>query len=952
MKLNRIALAMAVCMGGVSLYANAQQTEQTEQETIEVIDATGSHLKGVDLEDAQPLITIDAEAIKNSGASTLSELLKNIGVTRGGSGSFNTSTSGATSNSTPAGMAAVSLRGLGASSTLTLVNGRRVAASSFAAGNTNFVDVNSIPLSAIKRVDILATGASATYGADAVAGVINYVLKDDFEGLELDLSYGDSAASSNDSKAQLNLVYGHNFDGGNITLFADYYKRDDFSYNDRDITRTTFSPATTSNFPKIYWRDTYDEYAVVDPACPAELQTNDADYGGFGDGFCAYDPNPLTQVYPELEAVSGGMMLNMDLSDDVRAFAEVLYSSTKSNATSNSARFRSNSDSSRVFVPTDHPNFPQAWFNDIYPSDASEIRIQGRFNDPREIAVDSKSFRVIAGLEGDWDDWSWETALNYSKSESEQLAVAGIYNRYKFNAALYGELCADGSTNCSPGNGGIYFNPFGGQGGNEQALDLIEEHPTRDGESEVFGLDFKLNGVVGEFNGGDIAAAFGAEVRREEIVDDPSDLAVAQIENDYIVDVIGFGSSRVSADRTQWAVFAEFNIPVNDQLDVQTALRYDHYSDFGGDFNPKVSARYRITEDFVLRGSWATSFRAPSLSQAGAEIRTTSFTARCLDPYKDAFCGDAAELNPNSIEVGNPDLQAEEAESMGLGMAWSINKDITLTADIWHYKHENVVDVDAESFLTEAFNNPSQYAYCGLVPEGQLGISIDPYYCTFDVNGTEGETLTADQFAVLAGLGVDDLLFRDHILRLENVGEQETSGLDVTYTQYIDDTAFGNFRITADATKLFSYRRDRTALSGQEQLAGSFRYPKLIGSLSLKWYQDAWSAGLTALYTDGYEDEVFTLSDFDFLYVEQNQGVTLYDDIDGELVARDRDVDSWVTFDGYVGYEVNENVRLRLSVRNLTDKEPPFVYGGYRNVDFINHDAMGRYYRLSATVTF
>lgn len=952
MKLNKVTNAMVMAMGMASFTSLAQDDPTADDQVVEVIKVTGTNLKGVNMEDAQPLISLDQEQIKNSGAATISELLKNIGVTRGGEGSFNTSTSGATSNSTPAGMASASLRGLGASSTLTLVNGRRVAASSFAAGNTNFVDVNSIPLSAIKRVDILATGASAVYGADAVAGVINYILKEDYDGFEIDLSYGDSDASSNDSKTQISLLYGNDFSNGNITVFADYYKRDAFSYDDRDITRETFSPATTSTFPKIYWRDTQGELSVVDPACPSDLVTDDFDYGGFGDEFCAFDPNPLTQVYPEYESVSGGATFNYEFNGGTVAFAELLYSSTESNATSNSARFRTNDDSSRVFVPTDHPNFPAAWLDEIFPSDARDIRIQGRFNAPREITVESESFRLLGGLRGTVGGWDWESAVNYSRSESEQLAVAGIYNRYKFNAALFGELCSDGSTNCAPDDGGLYFNPFGGQTGNEQVLSVIEEHPTRDGKSEVLAWDIKFNGNIGTFRGNDIAAALGAEVRREEISDDPSELAVAQIENDYIVDVIDFGSSRVEADRTQWAMFAEFNVPVTEDLDLQAALRYDHYSDFGGDFNPKLSARYQVAENFVFRASWATSFRAPSLSQAGADIRTTSFTARCLDPYADAFCGDSAEISANSLEVGNPDLQAEEAESIGIGFAWDITRNISITTDFWHYKHDNVVDVDAESFLTQAYNNPEQYMYCGLVPEGSLGISIDPFYCTFDVDGVEGETLTADQFAVLEGLGVDDLLYRDHVLQLENVGEQETSGIDFTYTQYIDDTAWGDFRITGDLTKLFSYKRDRNRLAEQEQLAGSFRYPKMVGSLSFRWFKEDWSAGITALYTDGYADETFTLSEFDLLYIEQNQGVTLYDEVDGELVARDREVDSWLTFDGYVGYDVSDNLYLRLSVNNLTDKEPPFVYGGYRNVDFINHDSMGRYYRLSATLTF
>ena len=169
-----LSLAIATALAMAVPAAAQQTTEQTDEaKSLERIAVTGSRIKGVDLEGAQPLVVLSAEDIKNSGAGSLYELLKDLGQLRGGNGTFSTSESGATSTATPAGQAAASLRGLGPASTLTLINGRRVAASSFAAGTQNFVDINSIPIAAIERIEILATGASAIYGADAVAGVIN-----------------------------------------------------------------------------------------------------------------------------------------------------------------------------------------------------------------------------------------------------------------------------------------------------------------------------------------------------------------------------------------------------------------------------------------------------------------------------------------------------------------------------------------------------------------------------------------------------------------------------------------------------------------------------------------------------------------------------------------------------------------------------------------------------------
>ena len=927
-----------------SQFTFANEPAETEEKDIERITITGSHLKGVDLEGAQPLISLSEQDIKDSGASTISELMKNIGATRGGTGSFNTSTSGTSSNSSPAGMAAASLRGLGASSTLTLVNGRRIAASSFALGNANFVDVNSIPLAAIKRVDVLATGASATYGADAIAGAINYVLKDDYDGVALDINYGNSTADTDDSKLSVNFVLGAEVgDGGNITAFADFYQKEAFSYADRDITATTFSPTTASPYATLNYRDSFSGYNEVDPSCPSELLDFDDNYGGFGDAFCTYDPNPQTQVNPDFRSISGGFVLNMPLSDETTVFSELLFSSTESNATSSSARFRNADDSSRVAVPTDHPNFPEQWISGYGDSIPDSVMISGRFIEQRKIDVKTDSLRFIFGLEGELGDWQYDTAINYSLSESEQVAVSGIVNRAKFNAALMGELCQDGATDCGPEDGGIWYNPFGTQSGNSQVLSLIEEQPDRDGTSEVLGWDLKFNGEINE-----IPVAFGLEARTEKIDDEPSDLAVAQLENDYIVDVIDFGSSRVSADRSQWAAFVEANFNLAEGIDLNTALRYDHYSDFGGDVNPKLGLRWEVNEDLLVRASWATSFRAPSLSQSGAKLRTTSFEARCLPHYQGAFCGDAVEITPNSLEVGNPNLQAEEAQSTNIGLVYSPNKDITLTADYWQYQHEKVVDVDGEGFLAQAYLNPQEYLFCGLVPEGQLGVSIDPYYCTYDVNGVEGETLTLEQLSVLEGLGVNDLLYRDHVLQLENIGEQTTKGLDFTYTQYIDFNDDSELKLSVDVTHIMEFERNRTALAEKEQLAGSFRYPETIANFSLRWSYNDLSLGMSAYYTGSYEDEMFTLSEFDLLYIEQNSGVTLYDD-NGTLA---REVESWLTIDTFVSYRFSDNIRASISINNATDKEPPFVYGGYRNVDFINHDSMGRYYNLGVEIDF
>ena len=955
--LSAVALAVASSFIVSPLSEVAAQTVADEQK-IEKIEITGSRIKGVDLEGTQPLVIIGAEEIKNSGASTVYDLLKDVGQLRGGSGTFSTSESGTASNDTPAGQAAASLRGLGPSSTLTLINGRRVAASSFAAGTENFVDINAIPVSAIERVEILATGASAIYGADAVAGVINYVLKKDFDGAELDVSYGNSTASSDEGKKGINLIWGQNFGNTNLTLFADYFDRNAFAYSDRELTDETWSLSSRGQFASVrYTTSDYvdpvsDEYVgFPDPACPSELIVVTDPV--FGDTACGYNPNKDMLIRPALESASAGFMFNTELNS-LRWSNDFFISRTKSTAQSTPANFTNLQDqSSWIFAAFDNPFIQNnsELVSLIYPgfepspngNDVDVVELRGRFLAPRLIENETTALRFVSALQGQIADFDWEGALMYSRSESDQQALAGIYNRYKFNAALFGELCADGSTNCAPDADGLWFNPFGGQTGNDEVLRIIEERPNRKGKSEVLSADFRLNGDLWEMPAGMVASAFGIEYRQEKLSDNPDLIAQSRFDRDYLVDVIGFGSSKSAAKRNQWAAFAELFVPLSDSIDLQLAARYDHYDDFGSSVNPKLGLTWRPTDSLVLRSSWATSFRAPSLTQAGVELRTTSTTARCLPEFAELFCGGevGGEITPNTLEFGNPNLKAEEAESISAGFAFSPTADITFSADYWQFEHKKIIGTDLESMLVRTLTDPS-LRFCGLVPSDKIGISFDPELCD-ELGLASGFSNDLNQ--VLADWQQIDTratslpLFRDHILLLENTGNQQTKGVDFSYSQRFN-TDWALIRFSADITKLMSFTRDRTAFSGTEQLAGSFRYPKVLASAKLRISADNWFGGVSINYTSDYQDEIALLEPADIARLAE-QGIGI-----------DRQVPSWTKVNANLGYDVSDSLTLSLNIDNLFDREPPFIYGRYKDVDFINHDVLGRNYRLLATYRF
>mgnify|MGYP000175334110 FL=1 len=966
-------LAMAVCATlSVSNFANAAENNVADEKSIEKIVVTGSRIKGVDLEGKQPLVIINADDIRNSGASSVSELMRQISQTRGGEGSFSTSESGATSTSTPAGQAAASLRGLGPSSTLTLINGRRVAASSFASGTQNFVDVNSIPLAAIERIEVLATGASAIYGADAVAGVINYILKKDYRGAELNLSYGDSFESSNEGKTNLNLVMGTEIAGGNLTVFADYFDREDFSAQDRDFTKDPLLANSYSylpkNTPNIYYYSARSGNEIGSPNCKTELVTTE-----FGEDICAYYGNEDDMLNSELETGSLGFIFNRDIGELVWN-TDFFYSHTKSTANSRPAPINQIDDSDGPWVnetaldifSDDVRNdlLDQMYIDPFYTMADRKLygfQYDARFAAPRTVEVETNAFRLVSSLAGEFGDWEWESAVTLSKSESEQEAIAGIYNRYKYTAAVNGELCGDGSfadydydsdsLSCAAGAPLAMYNPFlEGDASNDAILAMAQEKPTRDGESTVYGWDARITGDLFEFNDDIVRAAFGLEARKEEITDVPSLNARARTENEYLVDVYGFGSSLSEADRFQWGAFAEFHIPLNEMVELQLAGRYDDYDDFGDTFNPKVAITVKPNDDLILRASWSTSFRAPSLTQAGVKLRTTTATYDCgaNQAVADLYCGgDSFESSPNVLELGNPNLRAEESESISLGFAYSPSENTTITVDYWKFEHEDLVDTDMTAVLARAATDAS-LRHCGVIAEGQVGISYDEALCDYtDSSGLTIEDAGANLTEIKDSWVFDNTrddglpLYRDHIIQLENTGEQNVSGIDLAFDHKVEFNQ-GVLSFAVDATHYLEFERNKAGSSEIEKLVGTWRYPENIASARVAWSQDAFYSSLTVDYTSSYEDDV-----------EGLRGRQI-DELDamGKLDENgERDVDSWVTVRANIGYDF-ENMNINLTINNLFDEEPPVAYGSSRGFDSINHDALGANYRLSMTYFF
>lgn len=919
------AIRVAVGCSLVAGSAYAQDAQLVDQ-AVEEITVTGTHIKGLDTEGAVQVVQIDRDEIEASGATSPIELLQQLTQTGGGSGTFSTATGGPLSSNTPVGAAGVSLRGLGASSTLVLVNGRRVSVSSFAKGQESFVDVNSIPLSAIERVEVLPSGAAATYGADAVAGVVNFVLRDDFEGTEVSISHSNSTASTDEGKYNVNLVWGHKGERSQTMVVADIFTRNALYDRDRDITANSIRPSQQGVYPS------FNDLYFLDPASGSLDQTQAPGSNGCPEGqfkvgrlgeYCEFNTNAVAATQDDYQSASLVGTFTYQLNDSVEWFNNVMYQTSEAKGTASPANF------SRAPFDPESPLWPDSLKNDMV--EAGEvpgfdyyygypILAWGKFPDPRAVELESESFSLLTGLRGEVGSWDWEVGANVGHSESEQRGLSGLYNSEAFYNASMGNLCSDGTVvnrwdvdlvrpGASFGTGETcedlgkttaWYNPFDGQSNQVDAIDkFVRTDAKRSGESNLYQLDGKMSGDWFDLPNGTVKVAVGAEFRRETVKDTPSGDAVSTTLNPE--PILGFSSTSADAERDQWAVYMEQAIPLFESTELQLAGRYDYYDSFGGDFNPKVSIRHAFNDAIIFRSNWSTSFRAPSLAQVGAGTLLSSYTVDCsVTPGAcDGFADEDGEALL-SEEVSNNDLKPETATTWGAGVLLKPTADTEISIDYWNIEHENLIGVEEDDFILRALAGEFPVVGEGELPTGMPGLEV------------------AGGFVV------------DGHFQLTNLGWQKTSGVDFALTQYLDTESMGSFRFVLDATYLSEFDKLPSESFGVISEAGEYTYPRWLSNASVRWRYGDWSTTLGASYTHDYTDDPSP---------RVLEAVGLPDDA---IV----DVDAWTVLDFSVSRDFDNGSWVSLRVDNLTDEEPPLVLGTGANVDHFNHSSMGRFLTL------
>ena len=766
-----IVSATLALSGGFTATAYAAQGA----EKIERIEVTGSRIKRSDMEGPSPVQSIGRDDIENMGYDNLQQLLERMPVA--GNGTF--STRGNNQDSTANGSAAVSLRGLGADATLVLINGRRVSVSAFAEGITNsFVDINSIPVSAIERIDILKDGASAIYGSDAVAGVVNVILKKDIEGVELNLGYG-GTDGPNYEETTASLVWGTSSEKSSASIIIDYFKNTSLSSNEMGSLGTANQAPyggedfrSSRGFPGYFY---VDEVKTIDPDCPADKAT--------ASGSCLFDYGPYGYLSPASERIGAISQFEYRFDNAITSFLEMAIQHNSSVAAGAPTPL---DEDAGLTVPASHPNNP-------FGEDIAIGRYRTVDAGARQWDIESDTLRLVAGLRGEINDWSWEAAVQKGRSKSMQTGdrtqgwVRTDFLQQEIDAGSY--------------------NPFGGTFNDPEVIDRITTSLVRRGESHMTSFDANITGEAFDFGDGVVMMAAGIEYREEDVNDIPDD----QFQRGLI---FGTESVSASAEREQYAAYVEFSIPLSDSLELQLAGRYDDYSDFGNTTNPKIAFRWAPSDEITVRASWAQGFRAPSLAQIG--LGPSQKSQFFVDTQRCEQTGlDCQALDYNIEFSGNPDLEAEESESWNIGFIWAPEADFGISVDIWSITQDN--KIDEEEF------GPIYAAECG------------------NQNSTICVRLPATGGASLGTIQKVHSTFK-------NLSSQEVSGIDISgnYNHSLDDLGLLKFNLE------WAYQ-DKFEKDGRDY-TGEYGYPEHRWIFSTNWEIGQFNTNINISYVGEFED--------------------------------------------------------------------------------------------------
>lgn len=877
-KRTKISAAAAVLLGGVAALTAVPSVAQEAQR----IEITGSSIRRIAGETALPVTVIRVEDLTRQGVTSTEQAISRIAANQSNFGA-SSSIGGTTGGKSEADLRGLSgPTGVNSNKTLVLLNGRRLANHAFDAAA---VDLNAIPLAAIDRIEVLRDGASALYGTDAIGGVINFILKREFTGLEIGAQVTKPEASGGGDTQRINLSGGFGSldkERFNVMASLDWRKQSTLEAKDRKFSETgiigTSRAAIGSGTSGTSFPGDLNGFEPSGPLCnpPSSVprNTNPDNTGAFQN--CRYDFSRDVDILTDNEQLTGLLRGSFAISPDHTASVEYLRANNKSIA--HVAPVPQNH-----LMPATSPFFPVG--APLSPGGIPDVNNPTGPNVPGGVANwraipggkrtsgdDTTSERLMAELQGVMLGWDYKTAIGTAKNKSEASVKRGYLDDDAIQLGVF--------------NGVI--NPFGDQtAAGQAAIDAAQINaPTLIGTNKNRFIDFRVSRPdLMKLPGGSLGAAFGVEYRKESSFFTALDVN-ALLQNSLGIDP----DSDTSGSRKVGAAYAELSIPVIKDLEVTLSGRFDKYSDFGNTFNPKIGVRYEPVKNFLLRGSANKGFRAPTLYEiyqpASRTFTSDSYDDPLLCPGGTAVPGASAgtvcdqqvlQRTAGPVGLGLPagTLDPEKATNFTLGFAFEPTPQFSVGMDFWRIKIKNLISPLPEQAV---FGDPVKYASrfvrcSALSPAERANIDVCLNFPSFD-----------------------PIAFID--TPNENLGELRTSGIDLSVAWRSAATAYGNFRVGMEGTYVTKYKYQRekggeflNPLGAYSDNAPVFRWQHV---LSGTWNFGDWSALLAQRYKSGYTDQ---------------DGVN--------------EVGSYSVFDTAITWTGLKNLTLTAGINNLLDTDPP-----------------------------
>ncbi|MDV0437818.1 TonB-dependent receptor plug domain-containing protein [Xanthomonas sacchari] len=953
----RDAIAFALAAGTTALLstgaAAAQDSSSNDaSKTLDTIQVTGSRVARVETETASPVVVIDRAAIEQTGKLTLGDLVQELPAMSGAP------STPAVNNGGGDGKSSVDLRGLGDERTLLLVNGRRVVNN----------DVNSIPASAVERIEVLTSGASAVYGSDAVAGVVNFILRKDFEGLAVSVDYGQATHLSDGARSGGSLTFGQVGDRGNIMVGLNYNKFDGISSADRKYSKDAtylYSGAVTvlgsSRNPRgritvpTALRPQYGGCSTV-TLKPGATGASQGDYRCYSGATDSFNYQATNLIMTPQERTNAFFLANYQITDSINAFAQVYHNKTSSNFAIAPLPFDARGDKVVISANNFYNPFGTNFGADEAGNQYNQLLTRFTSLGQRRSYYSTVTDQVVAGLEGFVGDstWKWDAAMNYGHYTRENTSYGYVYYAGLRDALGPSFRDTDGVIKCGSAGAVIagctplnIFNINDPQ--TIATLGKYEARPTYSNTYQMRSFEANANGELFTLPAGASQLAVGVSWREEYQKNAVDYIAIANANGNCFISQEACGTP-LSGKYNVKELYAELYVPLLSEVPFAHLLaltlgsRYSDYNTFGNTTNSKVQLEWRPIQNLLLRGTVAEVFRAPTIENlySGASGDAPNFADPCIGYGRtgtprdhEAACGagagataipGATGITPSGMSqttgvwsgsvAAGFDLKPEQGKSFDWGVVYDPEwlPGFSASLDYWRlYLNDTINRADAQTVADICYSDNNS-PFCGFInryTDGQVNFIREP---------------------------------------IVNLGRLDTKGWDLALRYRLPDTAWGSYTFGLDGTYIARYDNKTNPddpAGVVTHVAGTYNksyglYSRVRGRLFVNWQKGDLGASWRIRYVGPF-------------------------DVGSADPAQNRSADAGypnvvVPYGSYFLHSVSVNYALpwfnskvEVGLDNVFDKQPPMLYQNNvlnANTDVNSFDTVGRYLWARYSMSF